>query len=199
MLRLFQHKRWHDAVIVVSGLPRSGTSLMMQMLVAGGVDLLIDNKRAADLNNPRGYYEYDPVKRLADGDNVWLRSAQSKGVKIVSPLLQYLPTDLRYRIIFMRRHIAEIAASQRTMLETVNQLQSGTYDSHEEYEHHLLNVQRWLQKQSHVRLLNVHYSHLLKNPEQECGTIADFLQRPLDTEAMQHVIDPSLYRHKQHM
>ena len=94
-------------VIIVSGLPRSGTSLMMQMLKAGGLEILSDDNRQADSDNPKGYLEYEPVKALRR-DNTWLQMAQGKAVKIISSLLPYLHRDLSYQIIFMKRPLAEV-------------------------------------------------------------------------------------------
>jgi hypothetical protein len=97
-------------IIVVSGLPRSGTSLMMQMLEAGGQTVLVDHVRKADSDNPEGYYEYEAVKDLSKGETVWLAEAQGKAVKVISALLEFLPVEYTYRVIFMRRRIPEILA-----------------------------------------------------------------------------------------
>lgn len=102
-------------VIVVSGLPRSGTSLMMRMLAAGGVPLLTDGQRTADEDNPYGYFEYEPVKAL-QRDATWLPQARGKAIKIISQLLPTLPPDVPYRVLFMRRELREVLASQRQML-----------------------------------------------------------------------------------
>src|SRR5215813_2579369 len=103
-------------IIVVSGLPRSGTSMMMKMLAAGGLPVLVDAIRAADDDNPNGYFEFEPVKQLADGQNEWLTEAGGKVVKIISALLEYLPKSYHYKIIFMERELKEILASQQKML-----------------------------------------------------------------------------------
>src|SRR5882724_8514008 len=103
-------------IVIVSGLPRSGTSLMMQMLQAGGMPLLIDDRRPADADNPNGYWEYEPVKRLQQ-DNSWIPKAEGKAVKVVSALLQYLPPQYTYKIIFMQRSLQEVLASQAVMLQ----------------------------------------------------------------------------------
>src|SRR5262249_58261695 len=103
-------------IVIVSGLPRSGTSLMMQMLQAGGMPLLTDALRPADADNPNGYWEYEPVKRLQQ-DNSWIPKAEGKAVKVVSALLPYLPPQHTYKIIFMQRPLQEVMASQTVMLE----------------------------------------------------------------------------------
>ena len=105
-------------ITIVSGLPRSGTSMMMQMLKQGGIEILTDKIRQNDVNNPRGYYELEKVKELPK-DNTWLPEAEGKGVKIIVQLLQYLLPGFEYRIIFMQRDIKEILRSQKKMLENL--------------------------------------------------------------------------------
>ena len=104
-------------IVVVSGLPRSGTSMAMKMLDAGGMPLVTDGVRSADISNPNGYYEFEPVKDLERGEAAWLADARGKAVKIVSPLLTYLPESFDYQVIFMRRPLAEIVDSQHAMLD----------------------------------------------------------------------------------
>ena len=103
-------------VIIVSGLPRSGTSMMMKMLEAGGLKILTDNLREADANNPKGYYEFERVKQMKDGNLAWLPDAVGKVVKIVTGLIIYLPSDYKYKIIFMKRDLNEVLSSQKKML-----------------------------------------------------------------------------------
>ena len=116
IVNLFRHKRALEPVFIVSGLPRSGTSLMMMILNAAGIPPLTDYERNADEDNPRGYYEFERVKKLKDGDFGWLENAQGKAVKVISALLTYLPEGYTYKVIFMRRELSEILASQRKML-----------------------------------------------------------------------------------
>ena len=133
-------------IIIVSGLPRSGTSLMMQMLKAGGVEILSDGNRAADPDNPQGYWEYEPVKSLRR-DNSWLKLAEGKAVKVISALLPYLDLDLTYKIILMKRPLAEVIASQRKMLQRLGK--GGSTASVENLEdlfaRQLAQTDRWLQ------------------------------------------------------
>ena len=111
-------------ITIVTGLPRSGTSMMMQMLVAGGCRALVDERRPADPNNPRGYYEYEPVTRLHLNSR-WLPEARGRVLKVVAPLLRHLPGSgsdgqaLRYRVIFMRREVGQVVASQLRMLRNL--------------------------------------------------------------------------------
>ena len=114
--------RFGKSIIVVSGLPRSGTSMMMRMLEAGGIEIMTDDQRAADVDHPRGYFELERVKELdKGGDKSWLDGARGKAIKIISFLLRELPPDYHCKVIFMRRGIDEIIASQNKMLERRNE------------------------------------------------------------------------------
>ena len=129
-----------DPIVVVSGLPRSGTSMVMRIVEAGGLELIVDGKRRADQDNPKGYFEYEKVKELAKDDS-WLKDVHGKVVKIVSPLLYNLPLTYKYKLIFVKRHMEEILASQNKMLESSGR-QSHIEDSvmGEKFEVHLKKV-----------------------------------------------------------
>ena len=141
-------------IIVVSGLPRSGTSMMMNMLAAGGVPIVSDSIRNADEDNPNGYFEFEPVKQLSEGQNEWLAEADRKVVKIVSALLEYLPAGHRYRIIFMERDIKEILSSQRKMLGRRNE-ESKISDAEmeDQFQKHLAGIKYWLARQPNMEIL----------------------------------------------
>ena len=132
MFKLFGRKKEQPFVTVVSGLPRSGTSMMMKMLEAGGIDPIQDGIRTPDSDNPKGYYEYERVKQLDKGDTAWVADAQGKSVKVISALLRYLPADYEYRILFMRRDLDEILASQAKCWTTArkNQASATTNSNH---------------------------------------------------------------------
>lgn len=185
-------------VTVVSGLPRSGTSMMMQMLEAGGMDVLFDDERRADRDNPRGYYELRRVKALPRGDAEWLDDAEGRAVKVVSALLRWLPRDRSYRVLFLERHLDEVLASQRRMLEH----RSGGYDGADEerlreaFRRHLAQVGRWLEAQGNMAVHRVRHRALVTAPERELRAVADFLRLDLDLVAMTAVADPALYRHR---
>jgi hypothetical protein len=184
-------------IIIVSGLPRSGTSLMMQMLQAGGLPLLIDDHRPADVDNPHGYWEYEPVKRLQQ-DNSWMHQAEGKAVKVVSALLQYLPAQYTYKIIFMQRPMQEVLASQTVMLERRG-AQGGKADDKTlgtVFAQHLDRTERWLAIQQHMTVLPVHYHETVANPEATATRVAQFLDMPLAVEAMACVVDPRLHRQR---
>lgn len=189
----FLEKHMHGEIIVVSGLPRSGTSLMMQMLDAGGQDLLVDDKRPADENNPRGYWEYEPVKNLGR-DNSWMHLAEDKGVKIIAQLLQFLPHDYHYKIIFMQRDIAEIIQSQQIMLGKP----SNVYPMElvETYKKVIEKIKVWSASQPNVEIQFINFKDLFERPNEIALQISGFLEEPLKVEEMVKKIDPHLYRNK---
>jgi hypothetical protein len=187
-------------IIVVSGLPRSGTSLMMRMLVAGGVPVITDGRRIADEDNPTGYFEFEPVKTLESGDQAWLTHAAGKAVKVVSPLLEHLPPEHVYRVLFMHRRMGEILASQRRMLERRGEPAGALDDARMAalFGKHLDRVHGWLARQPNIEALDVDYNQLLANPGSLVQQIHAFLGNDrLDTLAMIAAIDPTLYRHRE--
>ena len=184
-------------IVIVSGLPRSGTSLMMQMLQAGGMPLLIDDHRPADADNPNGYWEYEPVKHLQQ-DNTWMPQAEGKAVKVVSALLQYLPRHHTYKIVFMHRLMPEVLASQTVMLQRRGE-QGGKGDDPTlaaVFGQHLDSTERWLAMQQHMTVLSVNYHETLAGPVETATRMAQFIGLPLAVEAMAHAVDPRLYRQR---
>lgn len=187
-----------STIVIVSGLPRSGTSLMMQMLEAGGVPPLTDELRRPDGDNPRGYYELERVKALRHGDTGWLRRAGGHAVKVISELLSWLPRDYRYDVIFMRRSLAEVLRSQRLMLARRGADGPGASDERlkELYEKHLREVEDWLGTRPEIRAIHVEYAELVESPGPQVERIDAFLGVGLDTAAMAAVVDPALYRQR---
>jgi len=185
-------------IVIVSGLPRSGTSMMMKMLTAGGIAPLTDELRVADGDNPKGYYEFERVKQLDKGDTGWLPMARGKVVKIISFLLQYLPADERYQVIFLRRNLDEILASQRKMIinrgEDPNQMDDAQVAAM--FDRHIELIEKWLERQPHVDTLYIHYSDVMADPLPEINRMCRFLGRDLDIQAMAEVVDPNLYRNR---
>ena len=184
-------------IIVVSGLPRSGTSMMMNMLVEGGVPVVSDSIRNADEDNPNGYFEFEPVKQLSEGQNEWLAETNHKAVKIVSALLEYLPAGHHYKILFMERDIKEILASQRKMLNRRKE-ESKTSDAEMEsqFHKHLADIKYWLARQPNMEVLYVDYNQLMSNPDNYCPRIADFIGVPVDQPKMRSVPNERLYRNR---
>jgi hypothetical protein len=187
-------------VIVVSGLPRSGTSLLMQMLQAGGLPLVTDQARRPDTDNPRGYFEDERVKRL-DEDDSWLDQARGRVVKVVSPLLAELPDRLDYRILFMQRDLGEILASQAAMLQRHGTEPGDSYqDLAGRMRAHLQDVQRWLESRPNMHTLHLDHGETLRDPLCTARSLREFLQdavdAPLDPQAMAGAVDASLHRQR---
>ncbi|HPA16937.1 MAG TPA: alkaline phosphatase family protein [Verrucomicrobiae bacterium] len=184
-------------ITVVSGLPRSGTSLIMQMLAAGGHPILADDTRSADEDNPLGYLEFEPVTRLRR-DHSWLPNATGKAVKIVAPLLPLLPATQHYRVIFMERDINEVIRSQRTMLE--RQGKEGARISDERLAQALsrqvLQIKELLRMRPQFRTLYVGHREAISNPAATAARIASFLGKDLDAAAMAAIVRPELHRQR---
>jgi len=187
-----------DFIAIVSGLPRSGTSLMMQMLLAGGMPILTDGRRAADEDNPKGYWEFEPVKNTRVSCD-WLRQAQGKAVKMVHLLLTDLPREgYFYRVLLMKRRMAEVLASQRVMLQ--RQGKSGAALSEEQLSQVFLRqmerVENWLKEQPHFAVLSVDYNALIANPMPQAAAINEFLGGALDSGRMIQAVNSRLYRQR---
>lgn len=182
-------------VIVVSGLPRSGTSLLMQMLDRGGIPALTDEIRTADVDNPRGYFEFERVKKTKH-DASWLPEARGKAVKLVSALLYDLPATESYRVIFMRRDLDEILESQEKMLARLQRPAAPREQIASSFTVHLDRLFQWLPGQRHMRLLEVSYNELLADPQREAARIEGFLDGMPAASRMLEAVDPALYRNR---
>ena len=200
MLKLFSSKKSPSKklpIVVVSGLPRSGTSMMMKMLQAGGLEPLTDSIRTADDDNPNGYFEFERVKQMSAGDRQWLDEAGGKVVKVISYLLEQLPTDRSYKVIFMEREIKEVLASQKKMLDHRGE-QSKISDEEMEaqFREHIKLVKPWLARQAHMDVLYVGYNSMMSDPEPLCKRVISFLDLSLDLEKMRSVPNANLYRNR---
>ena len=184
-------------ITIVSGLPRSGTSMMMRILEAGGMRILKDEIRKADEDNPAGYYEFEKVKELKK-DPSWLENAKGKAVKIISSLLEHLPERYTYKIIFMYRNMEEILNSQRQMLIRRGEPTDEVSDEKigKMFLKHLQKIEERLNKQSNMDVLTVHYNEILKEPAKHGEIINRFLGNTLNTKNMTDVIDQTLYRQR---
>lgn len=184
-----------NEIIIVSGPPRSGTSLMMQMLDQGGVEVVTDNIRCADTDNPRGYYELEQVKKIKT-DVSWLPAMRGKAFKMVSQLLYKLPSSESYRIIFMERDLDEMLLSQEKMLARLNKPAAPRATIERSFIEHLHRLREWLAKQSNIEVLYVCYNELLHGPEQQAERISTFLRGHPDARKMATIVDSSLYRNR---
>lgn len=187
-----------EFITVVSGLPRSGTSMMMKMLEAGGLPPLIDNLRTADDDNPKGYYEFELVKKMPDGDISWVEDAQGKAVKVISALLEHLPTAYTYRVLFMQRKIEEILASQKQMLVRSGKPTDQVSDEQlsEMYGKHLAKVNAWLDEQTNFSVIYLDYNAMLADPTKYARQVNQFLDNSLNPQEMAGVVDPNLYHQR---
>lgn len=172
--------------------------MMMKMLVEGGMAPLTDHIREPDKDNPKGYYEFERVKKLKENDTAWLEDARGKVVKIISALLMELPPDHAYRVVFMRRAMPEILASQRKMLFRRGEDPDKVSDADlaRMYEKHLAQVDDWLRHQPNVSVLYVNYNALLDDPYPYLYELDRFLPNALEIEKMSDVVDPTLYRQR---
>jgi len=194
----YRYLRYGRPIIVVSGLPRSGTSMAMKMLDAGGIQLVVDGQRTADEDNPKGYYEDERVKDLATADDKrWLALGRGKAIKIISYLLKELPRNRNYKVLFMRRDLQEVLASQSKMLDRRSE-ESETDDQRmmDLFENHLWKVGYLIKNAQHLEVMDLAYRQVIQDPESAAEKINDFLGGTLDVEAMSRVVDANLYRNR---
>ena len=184
-------------VTIVSGLPRSGTSMMMHMLEAGGMTVITDNQRTADVDNPQGYFEFEPAKTTKD-DPSWLDGAEGKVVKMVYKLLYDLPDRFQYRVLVMRRAMQEVLASQRKMLERLGKPTDTVPDEKigALLARQLREFDQWVRKQPNFTVLDVDYNQMVADPAPLIEKVNTFLGGGLDTVAMRSVVEPELYRNR---
>lgn len=190
----FRQSTMKGKTVIVSGLPRSGTSMMMQLLEAGGIDVFTDNERKADISNPKGYYEHNGIKNLAK-NNQCIYDADGKVVKVIAQLLQFLPGNMDYKIIFMQRDIQEIMESQQKMLGKDSNVFPVAIA--EAFKKELLKLEKWLPLQPNIEVLFVNYKDVIQSPDKQIAQVADFLNDySLQVEKMKSIVDEQLYRSK---
>jgi len=198
LARSYRRLRYGQPIVVVSGLPRSGTSMIMKMLEAGGLAVVTDGLRTADEDNPKGYYEVERVKDLGqEAEKGWLSEARGKAIKVISYLLKSLPPTLNYKVVFIRRDLDEVLASQRKMLARRGETEDTAPERMRAlFEDDLWRVGYQLKRRPEFESIEVHYSAVLARPLEEAGRIAAFLGGGLDVEAMAAAVDPQLYRNR---
>ena len=197
VIRLWRRLRYGRPIVVVSGLPRSGTSMAMKMLEAGGMEIVTDGEREADADNPQGYYEDERVKDLANTrDKTWLEASRGRAVKVISFLLKDLPPNLNYRVILMRRDLTEVLASQRKMLDRRGESDETPDDRMMElWQDQLWRVNYLLRKSPQFEWIEIDYGEALRDPAAAATRIASLVDG-LDERAMASVVDPALYRNR---
>lgn len=190
-------KQMDKVITIVSGLPRSGTSMMMKILETGGIEVMTDGVRKADEDNPHGYYEYEMVKKIGY-DTGWQKEARGKAFKMISQLLFELPPDEDYKVIFMKRKMHEILASQNKMLDRRGSSRGGVSDEKmgEFFNNHLSKIMKWIEERENISVLYIEYSNFFINPYKEIATINQFLNNRLNEEKAVTAIDESLYRNR---
>jgi hypothetical protein len=193
-----RRRRYGEPIVIVSGLPRSGTSMMMKMLEAGGLTVMTDAIRQADIDNPKGYYEYERVKNLEkETDKSYVREARGRVLKVISFLLKDLPDDNYYRVIFMRRHLDEVISSQNKMLDRRGEDSIQDRETMAEaYRNHLAAVKILIRKRPNLEMLEFRYDEAVRNPKEAARSVNTFLGGKLDERAMSAVIDGELYRNR---
>jgi hypothetical protein len=197
--RTYRGFRYGQPVVIVSGLPRSGTSMMMKMLEAGGMSVWMDGVRTADDQNPKGYYELERVKQLDKSlDKTWVREGRGRAVKVVSSLLEHLPPDNNYQVVFMHRDIQEVLESQGKMLSQRGEVGGSVGDAalQKYYEVHLRKVKYFLGHEPGFSAIDIAYADVLANPETMVRRIRTFLGANLDVTGMTGVVDAGLYRNR---
>jgi hypothetical protein len=193
-----RRRKYGEPIVVVSGLPRSGTSMMMKMLDAAGVPIMTDAVRQADVDNPKGYFEYERVKDLeTETDKGYIRDGRGKALKVISFLLKDLPDDCFYRVIFMRRHLDEVIASQNRMLDRRGEDAIDEKETMAEaYRNHLAAVKIMVRKRPNFEMLEFRYDEAVKDPRGAARAVNAFLGGRLDESAMARVVDAELYRNR---
>lgn len=203
LTRLVRRLRFGPPIVIVSGLPRSGTSMMMKMLGAGGLEIVTDGVREADESNPEGYFELEAVKHMereaGRGASVaWVPGARGRAVKVLSPLLPYLPDTANYRVVFMQRPLAEVLASQDRMLARAGEPTQVVPDSAviTQYESHLRKTQALLSRRACFEVLTMGYGDVIADPRAQAERVARFVGGSLDVDRMAAAVDERLYRNR---
>lgn len=191
--------RYGKPIIVVSGLPRSGTSMLMKMLEAGGLEIASDGQRTADDDNPKGYYELERVKELDKAkDKSWVRELRGKVVKVISYLLKDLPEGHTYKVVFVQRDLREVMASQSKMLENrgVDFDPANDEKMIRNYEGHLRKVDEMAAADPRYDVLYLNHRDIVNDPRSASARINRFLGGRLNEAGMAGVVDPDLYRNR---
>ena len=180
-------------VTIVTGLPRSGTSMMMRMLEAGGMPALTDDARPANEDNPRGYYEFERVKAL-ETDKAWVADARGMAVKVIYKLAYHLPPGLAYRMLFMQRDLDEVLRSQAVMMrrDGLDPEAIGQDTLMALFQAEIIKFRRWAEAQANIDILYVDHARVMTEPLDMAREVAAFLDAELDTEAMARAVGPGL-------
>ena len=195
----FRRRKAGEPVVIVSGLPRSGTSMLMKMLEAGGLQIMSDAARSADVDNPKGYFEHERIKDLEkDTDKSYLREGRGKALKVISFLIQHLPDENDYRVIFMRRDLDEVLSSQDKMIQRLGS-DDATADREamkEAYRNDIVRTRLLCRKRSNFEMIEIQYKATVEDPAETARRVNEFLGGRLDEAGMRRAVDESLYRNR---
>jgi hypothetical protein len=202
MLEFFKRtfrKQQGEPIVVVSGLPRSGTSMLMNMLDAGGMEIMTDSERTADVDNPKGYFEYERVKDLEqETDKSYIREGRGKVLKVISFLIKDLPDDNDYRVVFMRRNLDEVLASQNKMIQRLGTEDSAAAEEamKEAYRNDIVRTRLLCKNRPNFELIEINYRNTIEDPASTAHSVNAFVGGHLDETAMREAVDSSLYRNR---
>jgi hypothetical protein len=180
---------------IVSGLERSGTSMLMQILKAGGIPISFDKSRKPDVNNPKGYFELEGGKIINKlmGGVFPLKLYLGEFIKITAYGLKYLPKG-NYKIIYSERNIEEILDSMEKMTGEIDSDRSQIKDSFQKLNN---MIKKKIISRDDAEILFLNYNEIMKNPKKNINKIGGFLKiKDLDVEEMMRVIDIGLYRNR---
>src|SRR3990172_6685415 len=195
----FRRRKAGEPVVIVSGLPRSGTSMLMKMLEAGGLHIMTDGGRSADVDNPKGYFEHERIKDLEkETDKSYLREGRGKALKVISFLIQHLPDENDYRVIFMRRDLDEVLSSQDKMIQRLGAADAAADREamKEAYRNDIVRTRLLCRKRSNFEMIEIHYKATVEDPAETAHRLNEFLGGRLDEAAMRQAVDESLYRNR---
>jgi len=198
-LRKKIRRKQGEPLVIVSGLPRSGTSMMMKMLEAGGVPIMTDSERVADIDNPKGYFEYERIKDIEkETDKSYIRQGRGEALKVISFLIKDLPDDNDYRVIFMRRDLGEVIASQNKMIDRLGTTDASAAEEamKEAYRNDIVRTRLLCKARPNFELIEVHYRATIEDAPGTASTVNAFLGGQLDEAAMRAAVDGSLYRNR---
>jgi hypothetical protein len=199
ILRKFRRREAGEPIVVASGLPRSGTSMLMKMLEAGGMAILSDGQRDADIDNPKGYFEYERIKDLEkETDKSYVREGRGKAVKVISFLIKELPDENDYRVIFMRRDLDEVLTSQNKMIRRLGTADAAADDEamKEAYRNDIVRTRLLCKSRPNFEMIEIHYKATIEDPAGTASEVNAFLGGGLDEAAMRAAVDESLYRNR---
>jgi hypothetical protein len=173
--------------------------MLMKMLEAGGIKIMTDSERTADIDNPKGYFEYERIKDLEkETDKSYVREGRGKALKVISFLIKDLPDDNDYRVIFMRRDLDEVLASQNKMIDRLDSTDTSASGEamKEAYRNDIVRTRLLCKQRPNFEHIEIHYKPTVEQPTDTARRVNEFLDGRLDEVAMRAAVDGSLYRNR---